>query len=345
MLSLLLSGCASLTHPYRPSFVEMAREGIARDGSGTSFSATGGASSDKNYAAPSGTASQSAARDLYKPLRFSDQLALSYADNVADILRGKFHRARVVREASNTTQVGLAALAGAAGPFKLRPDTLAGLGLGTVVIHELQGIFNAKGRAENYQEAVRLIEEAEVEYLSYNPSPSAGYMTQNGVTLVHRTNAAIHVVEQALAGLLPTLEQMKQATERMSVEGTRRHQSGDRAANNISAAGSEPAALRPGEAINGRGEVVVVKKRAAVKDTDENVNQHLANAVTEADLQAVRDAIFNADETAKTPTDYPALMKKHIAPVHYLRNRQGFTEWITDSKDKNLLQAVRAEIP
>lgn len=343
LVSLLLAGCASLTHPYRPSFVEMAREGIGSDGTGASFSATGGGGG-KNYTAPGVSGSQAATRDLYKPLRFSDQLALSYADNVADILRGKFNRARIVREASSTTQVGLAALAGAAGPFKLRPDTLAGLGLGGVMIHELQGIFNAKGRAENYQEAVRLIEEAEVEYLSYNPSPSPDRMTQNGVSLVHRTNAAIHVVEQALAGLLPTLEQMKQATEPMSQRGATMHRAGDALANNISASGLTPDLPVRTKERKVTDDELFAAGADAERQRQERLRMQSLVGTTLKVVQDVNQKIYDKDHSKRI--DYGKLMDESgVEPENvklFERTRSGFSDFLKANSDKpDVLQAVQ----
>ncbi len=158
------------------------------------------------------------ATDLKTPA-LNDQLALLYASNVATILRCRFTGARIAREISSSLQVILAGLAGVGGAFNFGEKTLAVLGLGSAAIPEFQGIFNAKGRAECYQDAVRLIEEAQIEYLAHNQQPSPNELTQNGVTLFQRVTASIHVVEKTLAGHLPSVDDMQKATERMSKRG------------------------------------------------------------------------------------------------------------------------------
>jgi len=158
------------------------------------------------------------ATDLETPV-LSDQLALLYASNVATILRSRFTGARITREISSSLQVILAGLAGAGAALSFGETTLAVLGLGSAGIPEFQGIFNAKGRAECYQDAVRLIEEAQIEYLAHNQQPSPSVLTQNAVTLFQRVTASLHVVEKTLTGHLPSVDDMQKATERMSKRG------------------------------------------------------------------------------------------------------------------------------
>jgi hypothetical protein len=165
----------------------------------------------------------------------SDVLALNYASSVATILRCKFNGARVAREVSSTAQVALAAFAGAGAAFNYGASTVTALSLGSAGIPELQKIFDAKGRAQIYQDAVRLIEEAEIEYLSLNQAPSDKVLTQNGVTLFQRVTASIHVVEKTLAGHLPTVDDMQKATERMSQAGATKTPPGSAPVNNLPA--------------------------------------------------------------------------------------------------------------
>jgi hypothetical protein len=165
----------------------------------------------------------------------SDVLALNYASSVASILRCKFNGARIAREISSTAQVGLAAFAGAGAAFNWSASTITALGLGSAGIPELQKIFDAKGRAQVYQDAVRLIEEAEIEYLALNQRPLPNVLTQNGVTLFQRVTASIHVVEKTLAGNLPSVQDMQKATEPMSKEGALPTTAGEPAFNNLPA--------------------------------------------------------------------------------------------------------------
>jgi hypothetical protein len=138
--------------------------------------------------------------DFAQVPNLSDALALNYASSVATILRCKYNGARVAREVSSTVQVALAALAGAGAAFDYGASTVTALSLGSAGIPQLQQIFDARGRAQTYQDAVRLIEEAEIEYLAHNPRPSDRDLTPNGVTLFQRVSASIHVVEKTLAG-------------------------------------------------------------------------------------------------------------------------------------------------
>ena len=168
----------------------------------------------------------------------SDVLALNYASSVASILRCKFTGARIAREVSSTAQVALAALAGAGAAFNWSATTITALGLGSAGIPELQKIFDAKGRAQVYQDAVRLIEEAEIEYLALNQRPLPNVLTQNGVTLFQRVTATIHVVEKTLAGNLPSVQEMQKATEPMSKEGALPTTAGEPAFNTLPASSS-----------------------------------------------------------------------------------------------------------
>lgn len=179
------------------------------------------------------------ATNLETPV-LNDQLALLYASNVATILRSRFTGARITREISSSLQVILAGLAGAGAALNFGETTLAVLGLGSAAIPEFQGIFNAKGRAECYQDAVRLIEEAQIDYLAHNQQPSSKYLTQNGVTLFQRVTASIHVVEKTLASHLPSVEDMQKATERMSEDGATRTPAGTKPFNLVPANGSAP---------------------------------------------------------------------------------------------------------
>ena len=158
--------------------------------------------------------------------KFSDALAINFADSVATLLRSKFTGARIADEVGRTAQIILAGLAGATAAFDFGASTVAALGLSSAAIPELQRIFNARGRSQVYQDAVRLIEEAEIEYLSFNQDPSDTILTQNGVTLFQRVTATIHVVEKTLTGTIPTVDDMLKATERMSQAGATRTRPG-----------------------------------------------------------------------------------------------------------------------
>lgn len=173
----------------------------------------------------------------------TDVVALNYASSVVAILRAKYTGARITREASSTAQLGLAAATAYGAAFNYSKSTLAVLGLTAAGIPDLQKLFGAKERAQTYQDAIRLIEEAEVEYLSYNQRPSATELTQNGVTLFQRVTSSIHVVEKTLAGNLPSVRDMQKATENMTPEGATATAPGAPAFNNTPANPDSAAAI------------------------------------------------------------------------------------------------------
>ena len=149
----------------------------------------------------------------------TDQQALQFSSNVARLLRAKATGARMTRDVSNSLQVSMAALAGANSAFGFSDRSLAVLGLGSALIPDVQGIFNAQGRGDAYLDAVRLIETAQGAYMAHNQQPSATELTQNGATLIQRTQASVHVVEKVLSGRVPTIVDLEQATEAMSDVG------------------------------------------------------------------------------------------------------------------------------
>jgi hypothetical protein len=178
-----------------------------------------------------------------EPPKLSDGLALNFASSVATAFRAKFNGTRVANEVATTVQVTLAALAGAGAAFDFGSSAVAALGLSSAGIPQLQRIFMVQGRIDAYQDAVRLIEEAEIEYLALNQYPSSTILTQNGVTLFQRVTASIHLVEKTLGGRIPSLQDTEKATEPMTQAGAKATLPGSPAFNNL------PANPRPAAAI------------------------------------------------------------------------------------------------
>lgn len=170
------------------------------------------------------------------PVYLTDANALRYANEIASYLRKKSNGARITREMSNSAALTLATLAAPGTEvFGFSARTGSVLGLTGTGILEFQNIFNAKGRSEAARDGVRFIEEAIVEFLSFNQSPSASALTQNGVTLVQRTMASVHLVEKTLTGEIPAPEDMAKATEPMSSRGAETTAPGSLPINNIPA--------------------------------------------------------------------------------------------------------------
>jgi hypothetical protein len=240
----------------------------------------------------------------------NDQLALLYASNVATVLRCRFTGARITREISSSLQVILAGLAGAGAAFNFGETTLAVLGLGSAAIPEFQGIFNAKGRAECYQDAVRLIEEAQIDYLAHNQQPSSRELTQNGVTLFQRVTASIHVVEKTLAGHLPSVQDMQKATERMSQPGATATTAGDPAFNNQPANGDPPMAKSELAEFTGS------RSKRRVTDPDGAPTPVLTVTNIDAELRARNRILATAFERLKGEDLSTALRANDIDPTN-----------------------------
>jgi hypothetical protein len=167
--------------------------------------------------------------DNYNPEagpRRSDLLALQYSDYVAKLLEGRSTGARVTREVSDSTLAVGGAFLAATETLEIAAETVAGMGVGAVIIRELQKIFNAGGRSEAFADAAYLIRQAQSEYRQYNPNPLPDRLTENGAILVSRVDAALHAARKTLNGRMPGLLDLKQATQPMSEDGADRESSG-----------------------------------------------------------------------------------------------------------------------
>ena len=148
--------------------------------------------------------------------RVSDGLAINYANSIEIIMRCKATQNRITREVSATAQVGLAAFGGVGAAYNWSKTTLTVLGLASAAIPQLQGIFDAKGRAEAYNQAAEMIQDGVLEYYAHNPDPSPREFTPNGLTLVKKVASAINLVNDTITGHLPSQQDMQKATERMT---------------------------------------------------------------------------------------------------------------------------------
>jgi len=255
-----------------------------------------------------------------RALKLSDALALNYASSVAALLRAKYTGARITREISTTAQLGLAAAAAYGAAFNYSKSTLAVLGLASAGVPELQRIFGAKERAQTYQDAIRLIEEAQIEYLALNQQPSADVLTQNGVTLLQRVTASIHVVEKTLAGNLPTVEDMQKATEQMSRNGAKPTSPGDPVFNNRPA-NTEP---RPPELLRTRFEgpistTTVTIDKAPVRDEGTVVGANNLRGRIRKLTDAAADAILAAGRAhADLQPQFDRSPQDNLSPRQYL---------------------------
>jgi len=136
---------------------------------------------------------------------------VNYADHVHGIFVSKFTGSRFARYSSATTQVLLAGGAGVAAAFSAGTSVIAGLAFGSAVTPEIGKIFNAKGRAGYYVQAVGDIDSALNEYWDENGgTPSATTLTPAGRKLRKKVIAAINSVEIKMSDDLPDLKTSEQ---------------------------------------------------------------------------------------------------------------------------------------
>jgi hypothetical protein len=275
-----------------------------------------------------------------RDVKLSDMLALNYASSVVMLLRAKYTGARITREISSTAQLGLAAAAAYGAAFNYTKSTLAVLGLASAGIPELQRLFGAKERAQTYQDAIRLIEEAQIEYLALNQQPSPDVLTQNGVTLLQRVTASIHVVEKTLAGNLPTVEDMQKATEQMSRKGAKPTDPGDPVYNNRPA----NTETRPADLLRTRFEGPITTTKVTIdKVKERNVDtQPLANnlrgRIRKLSDKAADAMLAAGREHADLKPQFERLPPDGLSPRQYLF-------YLIENSDEKELNVWRAIIP
>jgi hypothetical protein len=303
-LCLALSGC--VVNRDRFSFVEYSRD-------------------PTKYGAPTTTTA-------WQP---SDQQALAFSSNVAKIFRAKCAGSRVTREVSGSTQVAMAGLAGTSAAFNFSKSGLAVLGLGSSLIPSFQNIFNAKGRAESYADAVRLIETAQNDYLAHNQKPSKDELTQNGVTLIQRTQATIHILEKTLASRLPSIIELQQATEAMSKKGATKTPAGE-AYNHIGATGELPTLRQP--VAPGAG----VPKPQPAQSDDALVKQaEIQSSIDKLTTDVLPPTTIDVMNRLDPPTTSP----EGLQITKYPRTKTGLRKLVGKTSKTDDLDSIKATLP
>ena len=266
----------------------------------------------------------------------SDLLALIYADYVAKLLEGRSTGAQITREISDSTLAIGGALVGAQETLGLTVETIARMGVGIVIIRELQGIFNARGRSEAFADAAYLVRQAQAEYRAFNPNPSAQYMTENGATLVRRVDAAVHAARKTLIGRMPTLLDLKQATQPMSVKGATKKGAGP--TNHLETAAGDPP-LPPVRPPVPPGPGVPLPQPATPEDV----------LLKQGDVQAAIDALTGPELPAAAITemnrlDPPATSPEGEQRVKYPRNKTGLRKLVGKTGNLDDLEAIQESL-
>ncbi|MBK1815770.1 hypothetical protein JIN84_09085 [Luteolibacter yonseiensis] len=271
--------------------------------------------------------------NFHAPPKLSDGLALNYANHVELIMRCNSTNSRISREASATAQIALAAFAGAGAAFSYSEKTIAVLGLGSAAVPQFQDIFNAKGRAEVYNQAADMIQTGVMEYYSHNGNPSEHEFTPNGLTLVKRVSAAISLVNAVLNKQLPNRKQMLEATEEMTPEGAAPQKAGETPVNQ-----AVPASV---------GKTTVVERQVPVVINTVEGERLREEAKRRAELDALQASTIQAFikwKDTKSDADGAAILGKLEADSKKFEpTKRGLLKFIRATSDKATLQTISDE--
>ena len=148
----------------------------------------------------------------------SDLQIIRCASKIEETLRQRYNNARVARNGGGVIQVITAAtssmLTGVAGANALTAGTiLSGI---SAIMPEVSDVIEAKGRAEAYADGMKSIGNALAVYRTSIVDNSDGNLdfsklTPAGAALYATLRAAISVVEDRLAGLLPSTEDLRKS--------------------------------------------------------------------------------------------------------------------------------------
>lgn len=172
--------------------------------------------------------------DLTATYHIADLDVINYTDKVKEGLMKHFKADSALRSGSAATQVTLATLAGAAETAGWSVSTASGLGLAAGYIFSLGQVFNAKDKAQAYEQAFTAVQAAEATYYFYrlgmsfntvggrtvvlrgdsngrDDVPSSTHLTPDGETLYYRVSKVLKVLDDALANKIPDLQDLKDA--------------------------------------------------------------------------------------------------------------------------------------
>jgi len=154
--------------------------------------------------------------------KITDADVFAFANDIKQAWRNRSQAARTAGVLTGVSRVGLAGAAttvAATSPAGASADAVPVLTGIATFIGEIFGIVDTGGRAEAYQDGLRLILEAEAEYVAALPAGAGGRanvsgtrLTAAGKQLFSRVNAAIAVVDKALQNRVPTKEEVEAAT-------------------------------------------------------------------------------------------------------------------------------------
>ncbi|MGH7769124.1 MAG: hypothetical protein ACREQP_16885 [Candidatus Binatia bacterium] len=152
----------------------------------------------------------------------TDVDVFAFTNDVKQAWRNRSQLSRTAGVLTGVSRVGLAGAAttvAATSPAGSASDAVPILTGIATFIGEIFGLVDAGGRSEAYQDGLRLILEAEAEYVAtlpisadQQPNVSGTRLTDAGKQLLIRVNAAIAVVDKALQNRVPTQKEIEAAT-------------------------------------------------------------------------------------------------------------------------------------
>jgi hypothetical protein len=172
--------------------------------------------------------------DVRIPYTLTDLDVLNFTDEVKRKLASRCNIDIGIRYGSAGTEATLGALAGAADTIGWGAATASGFGMGATYVFGLGQIFDAKGRAEAFEQSFTAIQAAEATFYFHQLGmgfdnengkkivfpgnktgradiPSATNLTPDGETLYYRVTKILKVLNDTLARKIPDLQDLKEA--------------------------------------------------------------------------------------------------------------------------------------
>ena len=158
--------------------------------------------------------------------KITDADVFAFTNDVKQAWRNRSQASRTLGVLTGVSRVGLAGAAtmvAATSPAGAASDAVPVLTGIATFIGEIFGIVDPGGRSEAYQDGLKLLLDAEAEYLLALPPGAKGAVTGTeltvaGATLFKRVNAAITVVDKALQSRVPTQDEVDRATAKFKPE-------------------------------------------------------------------------------------------------------------------------------
>lgn len=201
VLCLFLASSCTARYVYTPTIAELAvdKTNIVLDGVSEKINKTAG-------------------------IQITDADIFAFTNNVKQAWRNRSQASRTFDVLTGVSRVGLAGAATTVAATKglgSSGDTIPVLTGIATFIGEIFGLVDPAGRAEAYQDGLKLILDAEAEFVEKVPNglASGTSLSDAGKGLYKKVVAAIALVDKALQGRIPTKEEVEAATAKIEELG------------------------------------------------------------------------------------------------------------------------------